>query len=81
MQRFLGRSDRCCCCKRLQIAAVVDLLNDRKPWKLDEVDIAEREFEEDPAHGPAVQNADLLPCSVDHTVGKARPGKGRPGIP
>lgn len=54
--------------KRFEVAGVVDFLDYGKAWELDEVDIAEGEFEEDPADGSAVQNADLLPCCVDHTV-------------
>jgi hypothetical protein len=58
-----------------EVAAVVDLLDDGKvAWELDEVDIAEGKFEEDPADGSAVENADLLPCCVNHAAGKLRLG-------
>lgn len=66
---------------RLKIAAVINLLDDWKAWELNEVDIAEREFEEDSAGGSAVHNADLLPCCVDHDAGKAMPGNEQVGIP
>ena len=51
-----------------EVAAVVDFLDDGEAWELDEVDLAEREFEEDSADGSAVHDADLLPCCVDHDV-------------
>jgi hypothetical protein len=54
-----------------EVAAVVDFFDDGKTWELDEVDVAEREFEEDSAGGSAVHDADLLPCCVDHDCGKA----------
>jgi hypothetical protein len=54
-----------------EVAAVVDLLDDGKAWELDEVDVAEWEFEEDSACGSAMENADLLPCCVDHDCGTA----------
>ena len=79
MQFFLLKRNRCF--DRLEIAAVIDFLDDRKTWELDEIDIAEREFEEDPADGSAVQNADLLPCCVDHDAGKAMPGRVQVEIP
>jgi hypothetical protein len=52
--------------EEFEVVAVVDLLDDGKAWELDEVDVAERKFEEDSAGGSAVENADLLPCCVDH---------------
>jgi hypothetical protein len=52
--------------EKFEVVAVVDFLDDGKAWELDEVDVAERKFEENPAGGSAVENADLLPCCVDH---------------
>lgn len=81
LQRFFCGDGGGRCGKGLEIAAVVDLLHYGKTWELDEVDIAQREFEEDPADGSTVQNAHLLPCCVDHTAGKARPAERQVGIP
>jgi hypothetical protein len=55
--------------EEFEVVAVVDFLDDGKAWELDEVNVAEREFEEDSAGGSAVENADLLPCCVDHDSG------------
>jgi hypothetical protein len=52
--------------EEFEVVAVVDFLDDGKAWELDEVDVAERKLEENPAGGSAVENADLLPCCVDH---------------
>jgi hypothetical protein len=49
------------CGERFEIAAIVDLLDDGKTGKLNQVDFAKREFEEDPAGGSAVHDADVLP--------------------
>ena len=43
-----------------EVAGVVDFLDDGKAWELDEVNLAQREFEEDLADGPAVGDADVL---------------------
>jgi len=55
--------------EEFEVVAVVDFLDDGKAWELDEVDVAEGKFEEDFAGGSAVENADLLPCCVDHDSG------------
>jgi hypothetical protein len=69
------------CGKRFEVAAVVDLLHDGKTGKLDQINFAEREFEEDSAGGSAVDNADVLPCCIAHNSGKTRPVEKQVGIP
>jgi len=58
---------------RYQVTGIVDFLDDRKAGKLDQVHLAQRQFEKDFADGSAVADADVLAWRKDHDWGNVGP--------
>jgi hypothetical protein len=65
----------------LEIACVVDLLDHGKAWELDEVDLAQRQFEKDSSDRTVGFDADLLACCVDHDSGSVGSRRNRSESP
>jgi hypothetical protein len=64
-----------------KVAGVVDFLDDGEAWELDEVDLAQRQFEKDSSHRSAGLDADELAGCVDHDSGSLGLGEDRSESP